>query len=545
MKEILKNAARTVAALALITLSTPSFGQGTNLIIDKFDPGGPFGTNGYSAGQITNIWWNWFGAAFQNVSWDPTMDANSNAASGSMKISANFPNGDQFVVWDQSPTNNFSSIINMLYGGTNYLNGFQFTNFQCDIRFASGSATTVNGTTTNYGHFQIGTRTADYGQTFFGNIEVPVGNTNWVHLSFPINPVLNPSLTNVYDLLVKIDGNWYQSFKMNGPTTLWIDNLQFFGGTNVGPVERPIVGPLRPATHALHIFAGDVSETYMREDIATAFDSESWYNNNSFPQFPYSFSTTFAGFPDKSYQGFRYNMFLIPSAYLPYAQYANSFADYDVSNMVAVRILANTTNYLGILEYKVNLPNANPNVTLATIAATNPVGTWTVTFNDNVSGVFIFGTNNVPFSIPSADAATFANPLVAYYGVEGDGTNNYFQGIDISRIQIGQNIDDTFSSPSEFTLDTGTWTTVASIPACVWLAEPGARYWLSWTVPEDVYSPFVSTNLSSGAGWLSPASYNGNTPLTSALISGQRWSLLLSNDVPASKNVFFSVRKSF
>ena len=67
--------------------------------IDSFDPSG-IGANTYSTGKITNIWKNWFGRAFQSVSWDAAMDANTNASSGSLKIAASFGgSANQFEVW--------------------------------------------------------------------------------------------------------------------------------------------------------------------------------------------------------------------------------------------------------------------------------------------------------------------------------------------------------------------------------------------------------------------------------------------------------------
>ena len=57
-----------------------------------------FDTNSYPNNSITNKWSNWFGGAFVSLSLDPAMDANTNAASGSLKIVANFPtNTDQFL----------------------------------------------------------------------------------------------------------------------------------------------------------------------------------------------------------------------------------------------------------------------------------------------------------------------------------------------------------------------------------------------------------------------------------------------------------------
>jgi hypothetical protein len=45
-------------------------------VIDRFDPSA-IGANTYSTGKITNIWKTCFGSAFQSVSWEAAMDANT------------------------------------------------------------------------------------------------------------------------------------------------------------------------------------------------------------------------------------------------------------------------------------------------------------------------------------------------------------------------------------------------------------------------------------------------------------------------------------
>jgi hypothetical protein len=535
MKEIQKCAAGILAALTLVALNV-SQAQTTNFIYDTFNPtGNPIGisgTNDYSAGQITNVWKSWFGSALQSVQWDSTQDASNNAGSGSMKITAAFsPTDSQFLVF-----NGFGAF-------TPALNGLQWTNFQCDVRFDPSSPTSLNGGATNFGHLQFcidNGAASSYGQDYFAGVDAEIHTyTNWTHLSFPINAVVDSYLTNIATLGIHIYGPYYTP-NLNGTTVLWVDNIQFLGRTNLTTTERPVIKPLQKAFHALRFLAGDTSLTYMRENIATVSTYASWYGSGSFP---YNYSTTITNFPSITAQGFEYHMFLVPTAYV--ADPANTFVDWNTANDIALRISANTTNFVGALAYKVNLPGANENLPLATIASSTVIGTWTVRFNDDISGTLIFGTNSVNFTIPSADAATFANPMIAYFGVQPQSTNNYWQAADVSRIQIsGISVDDDFASPGAFGLDTGTWNIVASIPACIWETDPAAKYWLNWTVPEDVYTPVVSTNLNLSSAWVDPAVYNANTPVKTALIGAQRWALLQTNNLPpGAKNVFLAVRK--
>jgi glucuronoarabinoxylan endo-1,4-beta-xylanase len=202
---VLRNA---IVLSGLVALSASSQAQTITYIVDQFNPSGT-GGNSYSGGQIGNVWGNWFGGAFQSLTWDSTSDANTNASSGSMKITANF--GDQFEVY-----NGFNGIVPPL-------NGLQYTNFQCDVRFAKGSAT-VNNT---FGHLQFGIATGA-SQDYFGSVDVPSSNTNWVHVSIPLNATTDPNLQSINDVLIHIYGPYY-SPGLSGASTLWVDNIKFVG----------------------------------------------------------------------------------------------------------------------------------------------------------------------------------------------------------------------------------------------------------------------------------------------------------------------------
>ena len=182
-----------------------------------------FNTNTYPNGSITNQWSNWFGGAFQTLSLDSSSDARGNPASGSLKITANFPANDQFMVW------------NGITGITPTLSGLQFTNFQCDVRFAAGSATQVIGGTNTFGPLQFGMGTPSYGQDYFlnGTVTVAAANTNWVHVSIPLNVNTDTNLYALANIFIHI---WSGS-SLSGPSTLWVDNIQFVGmATNTGAV---------------------------------------------------------------------------------------------------------------------------------------------------------------------------------------------------------------------------------------------------------------------------------------------------------------------
>ncbi len=183
-------------------------------VVDQFDPLG-VGGNSYAGGQIGAVWGNWFGNAFQSLAWDSASDAAGSTNSGSMKVTVNF-NGqgaipNQFEVYD-----GFSGI-------TPPLNGTQYTNFQCDVRFAAGSAT-INNT---FGHLEFGIAVG-FGQDYFGSVDVPAGNTNWVHVSINLNALADTNLQSIDDVLIHIYGP-----TMSGLSTFWVDNIKFIGAPPV------------------------------------------------------------------------------------------------------------------------------------------------------------------------------------------------------------------------------------------------------------------------------------------------------------------------
>ncbi len=202
-----------IVILAIFSICLPVLAQSA-VVIDPFNSSGA-GTNNYANGFIGNVWGNWFGGAFQSLTWDSASDAGGNPGSGSMKITANFNgNNDQFAVYD----------INGIYPP---INGVQYTNFQCDVRFDPGSAT-VNNT---FGHLEFGVAVGA-GQDYFGSVDIPASNTGWVHVSLPLNAASNPDLQNIYNVLFHIYGPYY-SPGLSGTSILWVDNIRLVGANPV------------------------------------------------------------------------------------------------------------------------------------------------------------------------------------------------------------------------------------------------------------------------------------------------------------------------
>jgi hypothetical protein len=171
--------------------------------------------------QTTNITWNfdidippvtfWYGSVAVASSWDPTMDASSNVASGSLRLDETWPPADQFAIW-----------IGFDYaGGTSVsVNMDPYATEQFDIRVDPNSTMSANG---DFGTLMVSLN-INWGQVQVGTYVIPAAATNgWQHVSLPIAKGLGSA--------------WGPAFQMQawnpsggsplGPVTVWIDNLSF------------------------------------------------------------------------------------------------------------------------------------------------------------------------------------------------------------------------------------------------------------------------------------------------------------------------------
>jgi hypothetical protein len=557
----------TLALYGSPTSAAPSVNNNTNAAplvnyyIDQFNSFGYgptntyVGTNNYSIGQITNIWGNWFGSAWISNGWDATSDAQNNINSGSLKITANFPNGDQYLAFDS-------------YGGINPpLNGLALglTSFECDVRFDPNSATKSPSGTPIFGHLRFGTRTPTYSQDYFGGVDVPASNTNWVHVSIPINSTTDANLTNISDVLISLDSGYY-SGALNGPSILWVDNLKFVGPVTVvvPPPPAPPTLTIQKATPALRIFAGSSANTYDRAELATIDQSQSWIGG----AYPVSYSFTLLSYPANINQT---HIFLIPVNSSGQANMGNisgsvnEYIDYQASNGMWLVLGPSAGGVTATVEWKTNLPNANPDHTALFFTNSTAIGTWTLTFTgNNVGTVTGPGGSPMSFTITNGTVATdFANPVVAYFGLQpnsGAGMGQYEDWASISVAGVaGVNENDSFTTDASF--NSALWninTLTVALNTCVQLVATNTPYWVNWTLPAVGYglgtAMDVLGNTNTSSPWMLPEYYNGygdgNTIPGSANQGSKTWILIPSTCLPTvdgsqggthSPNAFFKL----
>jgi hypothetical protein len=516
------------------------------IIVDQFNPtNNPYaGTNIYASGDITNIYANWFGSAFSNVVWDASSDAQSNANSGSLKITANFgtSGGDQFLVMDKGPS--FS------YAGINppITNGIGLLTFECDVRYDTNSPTWIIGGGTNYGNLQIGIIPPYTSQDVIGATTISVTNTannGWVHVTLPLNAVTDPNLLSFSGIFIKMDGASYGN--LQGTTTLWVDNLAFTY-TNITIVPSPVM-TVQKATPGLRIFAGSTVNTYDRAELATIDNNQSWIGGS----YPVSYSFRLLSYPANINQT---HIFLVPVNTSGQANMGNvsgsvnEYIDYQASNgMWLVLQPFGGGQVTASVMWKTNLANANPNRTALVFTNPTAIGTWTLTFsNDNSGAVTAPGGASHDFTITNGTVATdFANPLVAYFGIQPNSSTGMGQFEDWASISVtgvaGVNENDNFTTDTSF--NTGLWninTPTVALSTCVQLVTANTPYWLNWTLPAVNYDVGTGTNIlapgtdNTTGGWMLPEYYNnyndGNSLPGQAQQGSKIWVLLPTTCMP-------------
>ena len=509
------------------------------IIVDQFNPtNNAFaGTNIYAAGNITNVWADWFGGALSNIVWDPTMDAQSNANSGSMKIIANFGTNfvettpNQFTVFNLGPGFSFPGINPPI------TNGLGLLNFQCDVFFAPGSPTMVDGSGTNYGQLRFGVPTASFGQDFFTPpVEYNVTNTGWVHVNIPLNAALDPNLLNITTVLVSMDGGSFGN--LQGTTTLWVDNIQF-GFTNL-LIIPPTVMHISQPIPAMRLFAGSGGQ-FDRQEVATADSSQSWIGGS----FPVNYSFTIKNLPGSIGQT---HIFLIPVGSIPSGStpYSNNGIDFAATNGLWLTINPGATNVTAIVSWKTNMPGSNPyqnGVVALTITNATGAGTWTLTFNSANTGTLTApGGSPAAFTIADPNVATdFANPLVAYFGLQANaspqpGTFEDWASISVHGVS-GVNENEDFTKEPDGNLPSA-WMNMCAATGDLVIVSTNdlPAYWLNWNLPATGLSLGSSTNLPASQ-WINPAFYNDYNDVTAprvipATFGPNIWVLLPFDDLP-------------
>ena len=193
--------------------------------------------NKFDAASEVNQWRFDFGSVSHSAVFDPTVDANNNPNSGSMKITLGFN--------PSLGANNKGAYTRDIFPG---LDGTTFSGLQMDVKVDPNSALDAFG---NNGFFGLAIRNTgnyDYNSQFGDNLHIADG---WRHIS--VSP-LTGAVNDIRGLTAQLYGGPSQN--INGSITFWIDNVVFtqvpepaslalLGGGAIGYLlhrRRPVCG---------------------------------------------------------------------------------------------------------------------------------------------------------------------------------------------------------------------------------------------------------------------------------------------------------------
>jgi hypothetical protein len=506
----------------------PALAQSEDLVVNAFN-------DAAEAGQ----WTRWWGSAPQTYEYDSSVDAEGQSNSGALKITigydlAQYGGDNQFAAQGQ---------IGETVDATHY------ASLSMDVRFDPGSPT--RPTLGDFGYLEYGLIPSDYSQVWLGGVAVASTNSGWTHIVAPIDPG-TAKIDQTVGVVLKMWAGDTGNNQLTGNTVLWVDNVKLVAATNALPPPTMAIQPVVPG---LRLTASDPAQQYQRQNVRTlASDAAgmatyySWVTAGA----PVTYSVTVKSFPDAAHSGFQLQVLLVSESAMPYGPNDNA-VDWNATNAVFVQIANNADGTAtGRFMYKTNQPSGNSMFwntdstngavgTLAMISDPSPLGTWSVTFNNNTDITLTTPSgSSTNCSMPSAAAALFADQdyaLDAYIGIQPNTTDNIGQSAILSRIQISgapTPLDDTFSGAS---LDTDLWQIVAQDPTGILQVPPNSVYYLSWAAPATGFSLQVAPTLGKGS-WM-------DSGLTNIFQVGTHKVVLIpSSGLPSANTGYFRLIKT-
>jgi hypothetical protein len=446
-------------------------------------------------------WTRWWGGAAQSYEFDPSVDANGNASSGSLKATIDFDTAlsdNQFALMGAFPEN-------AAVDGTKYIK------LTFDLRWSAESPKRASG---DFGYLEPGFRTTDWAQIWLTGFNVTPGD-EWIRVELPINAGV-AKLDIINGIVLKM---WSGQTGLTGQSTFWVDNIKLVANPST-EVPKPTLALEWPQP-GLRLTASG-SGIYQRQNIRTTEPEFSWVGAAG----PVSYSFTIRDYPSEA--GFQSHIFLVPAEGLPNSQ---SSPDWNRPDVIFLDISNNaqgggTANF----RYKVNAPNANsmiyngnpangPVGALGAIGSATMKGTWTLTFNDDTTAVVTTADGSSrTYQLPAEHAALFDGPLHVFFGVQPNGENRLRKTAVFSHVKITgvqSPIDESFPGVAEsegdpVDLDRAVWTRVAESAAGIVLVPPSARYELVWTAPAAGFVLQSSPNLVDWSNVDAPATQIGD-----------------------------------
>lgn len=383
-------------------------------------------------------------------------------------------------------------------------------------------------------------------QTFPAASFYPAPGTGYQHVSFNLGTFqsANDTLLPPTDTPLTFFINFYMAGLTVADTNEEIDfdNVQIVLVTNAPPPPPPVMS-MATAKPGLRMFAANASEPYNEEGFATMDDNQLWSGATSAQ--PATYQVNFADW--NTVPGFQFQVQFDADPNLTVSPYSIYFG----TNVFALTITAQATNYTASIDFKTNAPEgatANNLMFFGTTAA-SAVGTWTLSFSSATNGTVTApdGTSGA-FTVPPSVIGYFTNQAAILYGIAPQSTAGYGQYIDLKSVSTtnvpGQNIYDDFTkdtfdpmNPQNIgNVSQNYWTTAYSLDAHS-MVQVGTNtpYWLMWTLPLiPEWTLETATNVTApSTSWFTPGYYNGGTAVTTTLMGPtNEWTLIPAADLP-------------
>ena len=471
----------TIAMLCTIQVT-----QGQDLIVNDWasDQGGTFGLD----------WYNFRTYAYGvTYTFDPTQNSAGNPSDGSMYVTVQWPiNSD--TNWNENWNDIQFAFYTPPFNPTNYIN------FDVDIKVdVAHSATAKDGNT--YGAVELIVNNP--WTTVVG--WAPLALTNgWQHFSGSFAGLPNETNSEAVLGFVSTGGD-----SLTNTVSYWVGDIVFTAPPTVN-TNMPPLSLAKAPPHGLTCIASKAAGTYQRQMVQTVNSNYSW-NTATAASNTTIYSMTIASFPNTNYPGFESQMFLIPQV----GRASGASIDWYSTNVLDFFVGENADGTgQGTLQYKINNPASwNTALVVSKACASGPIGTWSLTFNNNTNVTMTAPDNTTTnFTIPAGDAAYFQDPVYVYAGVLPNNDANIGQSSTFSRLQVSGSagsINDTFAA-----LNPSTWVLYAEDAPGVFVTASDAKYWVTWPLPDYGFTNvYASDNLGNKpviSQWLAlPASATG------------------------------------
>ena len=454
-----------------------------------------------------DAWFFDFGGVTHTNSFDPTMDGNTNANSGAMKVVLGFSTN---LIASSDNRGAYTVPLSAPIANNDVLN---LDSIHMDLKVDPASAQDAFGLN---GYFALVLRTGPtwfWAQQFSDNIgaNYQVDSNGWRHID---QPITLQDTNAVHHVTWQLWGN--DSQDIPGPVTLWIDNLYFTTFTTTTSVPPALT--LARTLPGLNITATVLGSTYQRQDIRTATGNYSWINSSNGPV---TYSFTIANFPSGPTNGFEARMLLVGNHFAP-----GAFADYNETNVVYLRVFSvldtntHAVRYDEELRYKVNDADSsifdtnflfNP---VAILRGPSVLGTWGITLaGTNVTMFGPAGTTNVSFGpevLSSFDVYTYP-----YLGIVPNDDANIGQSATFSAFSVSGAttlLDDHFSSLNKW------YKGVAQDPTGVLLQPANTFAKILWSPPPSPSLSLRATNTLAASAVSWPGAGTMNTVGTNKVV---------------------------